>query len=305
MSRRSFGPGGRAARASSRSASITSWRLLPFEVPFFAKYGIACTYVGHPAIDAGAERGDGRGFRTRHGICRLTRRCSASFPAAAPAKCAACCRSSARRSRLLERTTPRPSYRHSRGAIAEAEVVRDMTRDWPLPVLLLIDLSGRFDAFAASDAAMAKSGTVSLELALAGVPMVVAYRVSPATGLSCPPLGDQRRACLAREPARGARESCRSSSRRTARRRISPRPSKILLKPRRSPREAQRAGFREVIEVLGDPRAAAERARRERRARPIVAPRQRPKSELTCSPAPAVRTEMRASPGGDDLRCSR
>ena len=42
--------------------------LLPFEVPFFAKYGVACTYVGHPAIDAGAGQGDGKAFRLRHGI---------------------------------------------------------------------------------------------------------------------------------------------------------------------------------------------------------------------------------------------
>ena len=42
--------------------------LLPFEVPFFAKYGIPCTYVGHPAIDVGAERGDGPAFRARHGL---------------------------------------------------------------------------------------------------------------------------------------------------------------------------------------------------------------------------------------------
>jgi lipid-A-disaccharide synthase len=40
-------------------------------------------------------------------------------------------------------------------------------------------MAERFDAFAAADAAMAKSGTVTLELALADVPMVVAYRISP------------------------------------------------------------------------------------------------------------------------------
>src|SRR3990170_5153132 len=62
-----------------------------------------------------------------------------------------------------------------------AEIVREMTRDWPLPVVLVSDMAERFDAFAASDAALAKSGTVTLELALAGVPMVVAYRVSAAT----------------------------------------------------------------------------------------------------------------------------
>ena len=39
----------------------------------------------------------------------------------------------------------------------------------------------KYDAFAASRAALAASGTVALELALAGLPMVVAYRLNPLT----------------------------------------------------------------------------------------------------------------------------
>ena len=39
----------------------------------------------------------------------------------------------------------------------------------------------KFDAFAASRAALAASGTVALELALARVPMAVAYRLNPLT----------------------------------------------------------------------------------------------------------------------------
>ena len=37
----------------------------------------------------------------------------------------------------------------------------------------------KFDAFAAAAAALTKSGTSTLELAMAGVPMLVAYRVNP------------------------------------------------------------------------------------------------------------------------------
>ncbi|MGL1423638.1 lipid-A-disaccharide synthase, partial [Vibrio parahaemolyticus] len=40
---------------------------------------------------------------------------------------------------------------------------------------------GKFDAFAAADIALAASGTVALELALARTPHVVAYRVNPLT----------------------------------------------------------------------------------------------------------------------------
>ena len=38
---------------------------------------------------------------------------------------------------------------------------------------------GADDAFAASDAALTKSGTATLELALANVPMLVTYRINP------------------------------------------------------------------------------------------------------------------------------
>ena len=41
--------------------------------------------------------------------------------------------------------------------------------------------AGKYDAFAASRAALAASGTVALELAIARVPMTVAYRLNPLT----------------------------------------------------------------------------------------------------------------------------
>ena len=62
-----------------------------------------------------------------------------------------------------------------------SELVERQTIDWPVPVTRVIDPANRFDAFAASDVAMAKSGTVTLELGLAGVPMAVGYRVSALT----------------------------------------------------------------------------------------------------------------------------
>ena len=51
--------------------------------------------------------------------------------------------------------------------------------DWRVPPILVTETAEKHDAFAASAAALTKSGTSTLELALAGVPMVVAYRVNP------------------------------------------------------------------------------------------------------------------------------
>jgi lipid-A-disaccharide synthase len=151
--------------------------LLPFEVPFFEKYGIPCTYVGHPAIGAGAEHGDGQAFRLRHGIapdapllCVLPGSRAGEVRRMLPIFGEA----------LLLLKENRPDLRAVIPVVdSVAQIVRDITRDWPLPAVLAIDMAERYDAFAAADAAMAKSGTVTLELALANVPMVVAYRISP------------------------------------------------------------------------------------------------------------------------------
>src|SRR5207237_1852728 len=42
--------------------------LLPFEPPYFERVGLPCSYVGHPVLESGAERGDPARFRAVHGI---------------------------------------------------------------------------------------------------------------------------------------------------------------------------------------------------------------------------------------------
>jgi lipid-A-disaccharide synthase len=151
--------------------------LLPFEVPFFAQYGIPCTYVGHPAVDAGVERGDGKAFRARHGV---------------PARAHLLSVLPGSRAGEVRRMLPvfgealrQLTAKHSDLCVvipvvhSVAHLVKDFAQGADLPPVIITDMAGRFDAFAASDAAMAKSGTVTLELALANVPMVVAYRISP------------------------------------------------------------------------------------------------------------------------------
>mgnify|MGYP001054202635 CR=1 FL=1 len=60
-------------------------------------------------------------------------------------------------------------------------LVKKLARRWQLPVIVLEDRAERFDAYAASWLAIAASGTVSLEAALAGLPMITIYRTGPAT----------------------------------------------------------------------------------------------------------------------------
>ncbi|MGB3407716.1 MAG: lipid-A-disaccharide synthase, partial [Jannaschia sp.] len=56
-----------------------------------------------------------------------------------------------------------------------AETVREAVKDWPGAPVVVTTAADKRAAFAAATAALAASGTVSLELAANGVPMVIAY----------------------------------------------------------------------------------------------------------------------------------
>ncbi|MDX2221412.1 MAG: lipid-A-disaccharide synthase [Rhodospirillaceae bacterium] len=165
-----------------RARQLARWihRLLvlfPFEPPHFTRYGLATDWVGHPVIESGADRGDAARFRGRHGIPP-----EATILTVLPG------------SRAAEVAALLPMFRDTIGQIAakvpglhlavptvpgvEARV-RAGVADWPWPTAVVVAASDRFDAFAASTAALAASGTVTLELALAGLPHVVAYRLHP------------------------------------------------------------------------------------------------------------------------------
>jgi len=56
--------------------------------------------------------------------------------------------------------------------------IRQATARWPVRPRVVVETADKHAAFRVARAALAKSGTVTLELALAGVPMVAAYKVS-------------------------------------------------------------------------------------------------------------------------------
>lgn len=57
-----------------------------------------------------------------------------------------------------------------------AALVEEAVAGWPVRPRIVEDEAGKWAAFGEADAALAASGTVSLELALAGVPLVSCYR---------------------------------------------------------------------------------------------------------------------------------
>ena len=59
------------------------------------------------------------------------------------------------------------------------DLVRARVASWPTPPRVVVGETEKLAAFRSARAALAASGTATLELALAGVPMVGAYKVSP------------------------------------------------------------------------------------------------------------------------------
>jgi lipid-A-disaccharide synthase len=73
-----------------------------------------------------------------------------------------------------------------------AEAVRNGTENWPTPLHIVQNEDDKFAAFDAADAALAASGTVTSELALAHTPMVVGYRMGWLTFALAAPLMNVR-----------------------------------------------------------------------------------------------------------------
>ncbi len=153
--------------------------ILPFEPPYFEKEGLACTFVGHSVVESGAGHGDAGRFRAAHGLGPEAR-IVAVLPGSRKGEV----------SRLLpdfraalERLLP--SHPELVAVVPTVATVRDRVAaevaNWPLRTILVEGDGPKYDAFAAAEAALAASGTVALELALARLPTVIAYRLNPVT----------------------------------------------------------------------------------------------------------------------------
>ncbi len=149
--------------------------LLPFEPEFFARHGLPASFVGHPVLESGADRGDAARFRATHTLGP-----NAQVVTVMPgSRASEVGRLLPVLGAALQRLPPPPVVPVVPLAGPVADAVRNGTQAWPVRPLLLEGVAQKHDAFAASAAALTKSGTSTLELALAGVPMLVAYRVNP------------------------------------------------------------------------------------------------------------------------------
>ena len=153
--------------------------LLPFEPSLFVKEGLPATFVGHPVIESGAQLGNGLKFREKYHI-----------PSEVPLLAVLPGRRRGEVQRLIK------PFGDTVNLLAKLipdlqvviptsvdlyESIDKVTKKWDVPIYIILGKENKFDSFVASDAALAASGTVTLELAISGVPMVTAYRLNPLT----------------------------------------------------------------------------------------------------------------------------
>ncbi|KAJ0986765.1 hypothetical protein J5N97_005121 [Dioscorea zingiberensis] len=166
--------------------------ILPFEEEICRANGLAATYVGHPMLEDHAHlnggldaaitkwkvQGNGDGFRLEHGLSP-----GATVITLLPG------------SRLQEVKRMLPIFLKTverlKDTFADLSTIipiapnhqvemyiNSEVQTWPVSNILVSgsSLSKKYDAFSASSAALCTSGTAVMELLLAGLPCVVAYR---------------------------------------------------------------------------------------------------------------------------------
>ena len=148
----------------------------PFEPEALRRLGgPACTYIGHPLVERMGELRPRPGERRpigedplellvlpgsrRSEIVRLMEPFGAALGEVIP-----------QLGRPVSLTLPAVPHL--------ADEIEARSRDWPVQPRIVLGEAAKYAAFRRAHAALAASGTVTLELGLAGVPMVVAYKVS-------------------------------------------------------------------------------------------------------------------------------
>jgi lipid-A-disaccharide synthase len=175
---------GRAARMRAYVDHLLA--LLPFEPEAHRRLGgPPTTYVGHPLIERIHELRPSRGERDLRaaGPAKLL-----VLPGSRRTEVGRLVDSFGEALALLGRRSTRP-FEVTIPAVAHlADEIERQAASWRVKPCIVRGEAAKWSAFRRADAALAASGTVTLELGLSGIPMVVAYKVSQLEALILRPL---------------------------------------------------------------------------------------------------------------------
>lgn len=152
--------------------------VFPFEVPFYEKEGVPVSFVGHPLVDAvrpemppdEARRSFGiDGNRRTVGLCpgSRTQEIRTHLPLIMES------------ARVLKERFPELQFILPLASSLSRSDIDPFLNDSGVSVIVVEGKN--YDVIQVCDAVITVSGTVTLEIALMGVPMVIIYKVSPLT----------------------------------------------------------------------------------------------------------------------------
>lgn len=151
-----------------------------FDAPYFTRHGLPTQYVGNPVFDEAYDTGDGAKLREDYNISDNTSvlvllfgsRLSEIQKLAAPFADAVA---------ILKREMPNLTIVSPVSDTIATDVHAAASEHTALQDVILLGEDRKLDCFAAATAALACSGTVTTQLASAGVPTVVAYKLNRLT----------------------------------------------------------------------------------------------------------------------------
>ncbi len=153
--------------------------LFPMEPEFFTKHQLKAEHVGHPLVVSDAKTATGKIFRQENEIPDHAKTLGVFFGSresefknlSSVIKSAAMLIDDVEDElHIIAPTLPRLEYN-----------VQSILKDFKLPVYVISNPLMKWEAMKACDVAIAVSGTVGLELAYAGVPHIICYKVNPVT----------------------------------------------------------------------------------------------------------------------------
>lgn len=170
----------RPGRAKTLAASVDHLLSIhSFDAPWFEKEGLKTTFVGNPALAKDYSHADPARLRAAIGAGE-GEDILLVLPGSRPAEIKLVMPVFEEAVKRLK--AARPGLHvviPAAGTVVES--VRAKVAGWPFRAHVIEDEQLKDDAFVAGTVALACSGTVTTELALAGTPMVVAYRIGGAT----------------------------------------------------------------------------------------------------------------------------
>lgn len=156
--------------------------ILPFEETFYRTRGVPAHYVGHPLLDSVRVGLDRTAFCSKYGI-DPSRKLIGLLPGSRKKEIAALLPDFLATARRLQGKYDQQFVflLPLAPTISEEELMVHGLAEACSAVQIQVIREDRYDMMAACDAVVAASGTVTLELAILNVPMVVVYRLAPHT----------------------------------------------------------------------------------------------------------------------------